>query len=120
MARPRKITKEIVAKLEQAYKVGANDFEACEYAGIERTTLYRYEKENPEFCNIKRQWKSRPTLKAKFTVYKSLDDPKIAMDYLKSRDDDFSTKVKQEVTGDISITPKIEILPVKVVKPNEN
>lgn len=50
--------------------------------------------------------KSTPLLKAKFAVYKGLDDPKIALDYLKLRDDDFSTRVKQEVTNK---TPQIVV-----------
>ena len=104
--RPTKMTKDVLAKLEQAYKVGATDEEASEYAEIDPSTLYRYFKKNPAFCNKKTGWKTRPCLKAKFTVYKNLDDPKLALDYLKLRDDDFSTKVKSEVTN---TTPQIVV-----------
>lgn len=106
IGRPTKITKECVAKLEQAYKIGANDTEACLHAGIDRSTLFRYEKENEEFRNKKAEWKRQPILKAKFSVYKGLDDPKLALDFLKLRDDDFSPKVKQEVKN---ITPQIVV-----------
>jgi len=106
VGRPEKITKEVLTKLEAAFKVGANDTEACEYAEIEPRTYYRYLKKNPDFCQKKAGWKTRPCLKAKFTVYKNLDDPKLALDYLKLRDDEFSTKVKSEVTN---TTPQIVV-----------
>lgn len=104
--RPKRINDEVLAKLEAAFKVGATDTEACEYAEINPATLYRYQQENEWFCDKKKGWKSRPTLKAKMTVYKNLDDPKLALDYLKLRDDEFSTKVKQEVTNK---TPQIVV-----------
>lgn len=104
MARPTKITKDVLAKLEHAYKVGATDEQASEYAEIHPATLYRYFEKNPEFCEKKKRWRERPCLKAKFTVYQNLDDPKLALDYLKLRDDEFSTKVKQEVKN---TTPQI-------------
>ena len=112
--RPKKITKEELAKLEQAFKVGASDVQACEYAEIHPATLYRYQKEHPEYCEQKEAWKSRPVLKAKFSVYKGLDDSKLALDYLKAKDKEFSTKVEQNVSGGLNITPiNFEILPVK-------
>lgn len=126
VGRPLKIDDSVLAKLEAAYKVGANDTEACEYAEIDPATLYRYFKKNEDFCKKKTAWKSRPTLKAKFTVYKNLDDPKLALDYLKLRDDEFSTKVKSEVTN---LTPQIVVASqtdadlikeLQNVKPNEN
>ena len=113
VGRPSKITKEVVAKLEQAYKIGANDTEACLNAGIDRSTLFRYEKENEDFCNKKAEWKRQPILKAKFSVYKGLDDPKLALDYLKLRDDEFSPKLKQEVKN---ITPQIVVASEKDLK----
>lgn len=106
VGRPSKLTPEVVAKLEQAYKIGANDTEACLHAGIDRSTLFRYEKEHQDFCNKKAEWKRQPILKAKFSVYKGLDDPKLALDFLKLRDDDFSPKLKQEVKN---ITPQIVV-----------
>ena len=112
--RPKKIKKDKLAKLEAAFKVGASDVEACEYAEIHPATLYRYQNEHPEFCEQKEAWKSRPVLKAKFAVYKGLDDPKLALDYLKSKDKEFSTKVEQTVSGDVKVTPvTFNILPVK-------
>lgn len=106
VGRPSVITDTVLAKLEQAYKVGANDTEACEYAEIDPATLYRYFKKNKEFCEKKTAWKSRPTLKAKFSAYKGLDDPRFALDYLKLRDNDFSNKLEQKITN---LTPQIVV-----------
>jgi len=53
VGRPEKINDDILAKLEAAFKVGANDTEACEYAEIDPSTLYRYQQRNEEFCNKK-------------------------------------------------------------------
>lgn len=110
--RPSKITAEIVAKLEQAYKIGANDTEACLHAGIDRTTLFRYELSNPDFSNKKAEWKRNPILKAKHTIFKNLDDPSVAKWLLERKDDEF--KNKQEISGNVSVIPTgFNILPVR-------
>lgn len=110
--RPSKITAEIVAKLEQAYKIGANDTEACLHAGIDRTTLFRYEQSNPDFSNKKAEWKRNPILKAKHTIFKNLDDPSVAKWLLERKDDEF--KNKQEISGNVSVIPtEFNILPVR-------
>lgn len=110
--RPSKITAEIVAKLEQAYKIGANDTEACLHAGIDRTTLFRYEQSNPDFSNKKAEWKRNPILKAKHTIYKNLDDPSVAKWLLERKDDEY--KNKQELSGNVSVIPtEFNILPVR-------
>lgn len=106
VGRPTKITPEVLAKLEQAFKVGANDVEACEHAGIDEATLYRYQEKNPTFCEQKVAWKRNPILKAKYTIYKNLDDPNVAKWLLERRDDDYSNKIKQEVTNK---TPQIVV-----------
>lgn len=110
--RPSKITAEIVAKLEQAYKIGANDTEACLHAGIDRTTLFRYEQSNPDFSNKKAEWKRNPILKAKYTIYQNLEDPSVAKWLLERKDDEF--KNKQEISGNVSVIPtEFNILPVR-------
>jgi hypothetical protein len=110
--RPSKITAEIVAKLEQAYKIGANDTEACLHAGIDRTTLFRYEQSNPDFSNKKAEWKRNPILKAKHTIYKNLDDPSVAKWLLERKDDEY--KNKQEFSGNVNVIPtEFNILPVR-------
>lgn len=57
MARPRKLSKDIVDKLVQALALGATYDLACRYAGIERTTFYKWMKrgeagEDAQFVNL--------------------------------------------------------------------
>ena len=96
--RPLKIDKEVVGKLEQAFKMGATDREACYYANINPDTLYEYQKRNPEFTEQKEAWKQNPVLKAKNTIFKSLDDPRTAQWYLERKcKEEFSTQSKLEL-----------------------
>lgn len=114
MARPTKITKDVLAKLEDAFRIGANDEEACLYAGIDPSTLYRYQDKNEAFCKQKVMWKRNPILKARHTIYENLDDPSVAKWLLERRDKDFSIKVDQNVNGDVKLTPvTFNILPVR-------
>ena len=53
MARPRKITKETVQKLEEGFLMGLSDREACIYADIAVSTLYDYCKKHKEFSERK-------------------------------------------------------------------
>lgn len=105
--RPTIMTEQVVAKLEQGFKIGLNITQCCAYANISRDALYDYIKKYPEFGDKIEAWKSNPIAKAKFAVYKGLDDPKLALEYLKLRDDDFSTKVKQEVNNVNGLTVQV-------------
>ena len=112
--RPTVMTDQVVAKLEQGFKIGLNDLECCAYAEISRDALYDYIKKHPEFSDKKEEWKKNPIAKAKYTIYKNLDDPSVAKWLLERRDKDFSTKVEQTVNGDVKLTPiTFNILPVK-------
>ncbi len=100
MARPTKMTEKTLAKLEQGFKIGLTDAEACAYAEIDDSTLYRYQDKNPHFCEQKERWKKNPIAKAKNTIFKNLDVPKVAQWYLERKcKDEFSTLQKQEIAG---------------------
>jgi hypothetical protein len=60
--RPTVMTKETIAKLEAAFAYRATDQEACFYANIDMATLYRYEKDHPEFSERKLALKESPIL----------------------------------------------------------
>lgn len=97
------VTPSVVVKLEQAFAMGCTDLEACFYAGIGKSSLYRYEDNNPEFRERKDELKSKPILLARQTVMKGIvgheikdengnvvkvilaPDPKLALDYLKNK-----------------------------------
>jgi len=98
MARPTIMTDELIAKLREAFLIGATDLEACGYADISKQTLYNYQEKHPEFVDQKQAWKNQPILKAKMTVVKALNEPKDAQWYLeRKKKDEFSSRA--EVTG---------------------
>lgn len=100
VGRPTVMTPDIIAKLEQAFSLGASDLEACFYAGIGKTSLYRYQEEHPEFTERKKALKEKLVLKARSVVADALEnkDKQTAQWYLERRKkDEFSSR--QEQTG---------------------
>ena len=84
---------EVVAKLQYAFSIGAETKEACGYADISTDSFYRYCKNNPEFRNKIELLQTAPTLQARMTIFKSLQDGnvKTAMWYLeRKRPEEFS------------------------------
>lgn len=105
--RPTSMTEEVIAKLEHAFGYGCTDAEACLYAGIDKTTLYDYEKKFPKFSHRKRQLKEKPNLLARQAVIQEITNPtnkergKLALQYLeRKKKDEFSPK--QEVQHEVS------------------
>lgn len=72
VGRPTKMTEEVVSKLEHAFSLGCTDLEACVYADISKHTLYRYEKDTPEFSDRKEVLKTNPFMKAREVLYNAL------------------------------------------------
>lgn len=102
MARPIKMTDEVIGKLEEAFAFGCTDLEACRFAGINPDTLYVYCKKTPAFSERKSLLKLDPVLKAKKTLFDSLDDIKVAQWYLERKcKEDFNTKVEQKSPEEI-------------------
>ena len=66
--RPTVMTKTTLGKLEDAFRMGSSDREACLYAKINPDTLYRYQRENEGFSEQKEAWKSHPVLAARKVV----------------------------------------------------
>lgn len=83
--RPSVMTPKTLKKLKEAFLMGYSDREACIYAEIAPSTLYKYQEENPEFSEQKEQYKRNPVLKAKRTIFKNLKDVKIAKWYLERK-----------------------------------
>ncbi|WP_421782639.1 hypothetical protein [Kiloniella litopenaei] len=98
--RPKKITPEVVKKLEEAFLLGCTDAEACFFADISKQTLYTYQKENAEFLDRKERLKQNPVFKARKAVVDAVEtDPDLAMKYLERKvKKEFSTRV--ESTGE--------------------
>ena len=97
--RPTKMTKETIAKLEQAYSVGATDQQACLQAGINEATLYRWEKKNPSFSNRKKALQANLAYKAKLSLDKHIPrDGKLALDVIERLEKD-KWSLRTELTG---------------------
>jgi len=105
MGRPTKMTDGTLDKLCEAYRWGCSDREACLHAEIAPSTLYEYQKENPEFSEQKRLWQSRPTMIARATVVEALQfDPQLSLKYLERKlPEEFyvrrDTKLSSEIDG---------------------
>lgn len=63
--RPSAFSESVVQKLEQAFSIGANDSQACAYAGIARQTFYSHLQKNPEFAERMAFLKQKLPLEAK-------------------------------------------------------
>ena len=105
----------VLQKLNQAFSLGCSDEEAASFAEIAVSTIYNYQKKNPDFLEWKQQLKEKPILKARNTVVKSLDDPKIALEYLKAKKkDEFGQRMEITGTDGTALAPPIiNILPVQ-------
>ncbi len=111
--RPSSVTPETLAKLEQAFSLGCSDLEACIYADVSPSILYRFQEKNPEFRERKEMLKQKLVLKARTVVAEALknNDENTAKWYLERKArDEFAAK--QEVAvGNLESSPfKIEII----------
>lgn len=88
---------ETMAKIKQAFAIGATDEEACAYAKIGTSSLYRYQEQHEDFREEKERLKKEPILKAKNTVVQSLDNVSDAQWYLE-RKSDFAKKTQTDLT----------------------
>lgn len=108
MARPTKMTDEVLKDLRQAYMWGATNAEACAYAEIGERTLYDYLAENKEFSQEIENWKSEPILKAKKTIVEDITNTKTAQWYLERR-------AKKEYGANVDITTDGKELPSPIL-----
>ena len=81
--RPTKMTPAVVGKLEYAFSMGCSDREACIHAGINKDTLYEYQKVNPEFTDRKELLKAKQILTARKSVIEHMKkDGNLALKFL--------------------------------------
>lgn len=121
VGRPTVMTPENIAKLEQAFSLGATDLEACFFAGIGKTALYEYQEKNPEFAERKAALKDKLVLKSRQVVASALEegDKQTAQWYLeRKKKDEFSQR--QEQTGaDGNPLGIMDFGVVKIIKKDE-
>lgn len=100
--RPTVITDIVLAKLEEAFLMGCSDMEACLYADIDPSTLYRYQEKNPKYCERKEVLKQNPNFIARKSVIDGMrEDSNLALKYLeRKKKDEFSLKQELEHSTD--------------------
>lgn len=105
--RPTVMHEKTIEKLEQAYSLDCTDSEACIYAGIKPATLYKFQKDNPEFIERKQLLKGKPVLKARGVILNELnkENSDIAKWYLeRKRKSEFS--IRQENVANLHVQTK--------------
>ena len=75
---PTKMTPGTIRLLKDAFVWGCTDSEACCYAEIAPSTLYKYASEHPEFLELKNKLKDMPVMKSKRIISAALDDGDLA------------------------------------------
>lgn len=103
VGRPRAITPKKLEKLEEAFKLGCTNREACFYADIAESTFYDFIKEYPEYSDKIAMWKDYQKIKARMVVHKALDkgDRDMAKWYLERKaKDEFNPKIEVDATVD--------------------
>ena len=80
--------------------LGCSDLEACLYAEINPETLYKYQREHPEYAERKRKLKQNPVFLARKSVIKGLADrPDIGFKVLERLTKEY--RDKKEVNLDV-------------------
>lgn len=109
VGRPRAITPKKLEKLEEAFKLGCTNTEACFYADVAESTFYDFLKEYPEYSDKIKMWKEYQKIQARLAVHQALKrgDKDMAKWYLERKaKDEFS--IKQEI--DATVNNKVEIV----------
>jgi hypothetical protein len=114
VGRPTVMTPQVLSKLEEGFLYAFSDEEACLFAGISPSSLYDYQRENPEFAERKVQLKLTPNLRAKRTVVDALGETEDAWKWLEKKDKDFKPTSKIEHAGkiqseDVSISDPVKL-----------
>ena len=102
VGRPEVIQGPIFDKLREAFLMGCTDREACLYADIPPSTLYKYQDRHPEFVEQKEAWKDNPLLMARQNVHHAIRSGRVDTSqwYLeKKNSEEFGKKEKVEHSG---------------------
>jgi len=77
IGRPTVITEAAVAKLSEAFRLGYNDVDACQYADIDRSTFYRHTQSDPSFASHMTDAKNYARLKCSSVLLKAIEHKNI-------------------------------------------
>lgn len=121
--RPTVMTPKTIEKLEEAYRNGASDIEACLIADIATGTLYKYQNEHPDFIERKEALKKNTSYIAKTVVTKEIKAGNVAVSqwWLERKEKaEFSTRQELTAEDGKNLIPTIEITPVTVINQNKD
>lgn len=107
IGRPHAITSNVLQKIEYAFSIGCTDKEACLYANIAPSTLYKYCQDNAEFSERKELLKDKPVLAARMVVVKAIEDgdTKMAWNYLeRKRSEEFGRYFRPSTSDEKVLT----------------
>lgn len=107
IGRPHAITSDVLQKVEYAFSIGCTDKEACLYANIAPSTLYKYCQDNTDFSERKELLKDKPVLAARMAVVKAIEagDTKMAWSYLeRKRPEEFGRYFKPPSSDERALT----------------
>lgn len=106
--RPTVMTRVVKQKLLEAFSWGCSNKEAALYAGIAERTLDHYNKKNPKFKEYCSDLKESPTLTARRTLVKSLDESAFySLKYLeRKKPKEFAMRVQQMFEDPEPMTPE--------------
>lgn len=102
--RPTVMTTEVLRKLEEAFANAFTDKEACLYADISPTSLYKYCQENPAFAERKEILKLSLNMHAKNNISKAIKTGDVNRSIwwaTTKMSDEFAPKSKLEHSGAI-------------------
>jgi transposase-like protein len=102
------MTQDTILLIKQAFTWDATVEEACTHAGVSRNTFYVWLKKHPEFQDVIDTLRQTPTLKARQTVVKSLEDPNHAFRYLER-------KRRREFGANVDLTTDGKALPTPII-----
>ena len=98
-------TPEVVAKLEEILRIDWTISEACSYANIDRTTYYRWLKQDNDFSNKMTDAWEYAFIQARHTINNCIKDGdwKLALDVMRRRDQRYRDKLEQEQNMNMNI-----------------
>ena len=96
----------VIAKLEQAWKIGCTDSEAAAHAGISKPALCIFLSKNPIISEQKQAFLENPIISARLILHQSINkgNADLAFKYLeRKRHEEFGPKQKIEMSGGLDV-----------------
>lgn len=101
VGRPKELTDEVRRKIEEVAALDGTVEEMAYYAGVHRSTLYRWMKENPDLRDRIEELRERPILAARQEIVRGIEgDKDFALRYIeRKRPKEFGASHKVEHSG---------------------